>query len=373
MSDADPHFKQAIRYARLAEDRATEASAIENSAAVGMFSGVAPEELHAHLYQALSLAEDLGHRLIEASLHNKFGFQATVQGMGEWATAEQHFRHGLAIARETGERSSEQLISANLGVLYINMGDYRLASQHLKVANNPGAHGVFRVGYAQNYLARAYLHQGRLDDALLILAPSVEQLRASRHLHGEIRAQSDLSFLLHLLGEQEKAREGLQSILRLIRQYGDTRQEALAYVRSGYVEEDSQQWNVAARAYAQGYECHSIVGQHYHAMNGMSGLARVAKHRGEDAMAYQYVSQVWETLQGQQVDATIETVRTYRTCHEIFVMHGDPLATEVFDTAWNQLQSRVSSIDDQGHVPLFWQIPDHGYFLHLHENATPDQ
>ncbi len=372
MIDARLHYAQATYFARLAGDRRTEAKALENTAAVGMFSGVLPDQLHGYLHQALALADESDNRLTVASLHNKFGFQANVQGMGEWDAAEKHFRHGLAIAQETNDRVLERLILAKLGVLYINMGDYRRAIHHLNAADavGTGDRQVLRARYAQNYLARAYLYQGRLDGAYRILTPAVAQLQASRHLHGEVRARSNLGYLLHLQGNHEEARRMLRSILELARQYGDTREEALASVRLGYVEETGRRWEEAARAYKDGYECHSAVEQRYHAMNGLAGLAAVADHRGDRTLAHEQAGQVWETLQGQQVDATLETTRTYRICHEIFVDHADPRATEVFETGWQQLKARARTIDEQDHVALFWQLPDHRYFLSLLERST---
>ncbi|MFN2202803.1 MAG: hypothetical protein ACK2UO_16515, partial [Caldilineaceae bacterium] len=144
---------------------------------------------------------------------------------------------------------------------------------------------------------------------------------------------------------------------------GDIRQEALDSVRLGYLEESRQRWPEAARAYKRGFEGHALMEQHNYAMNGLAGLARVAREQGDEELSYQHAVTVWETLRGQPVDATIETTRTYRTCYEIFVDHRDPRAAVVLKAAVNQLQARATTIDELEHVKLFWQVPDHRYFL----------
>jgi hypothetical protein len=104
------------------------------------------------------------------------------------------------------------------------------------------------------------------------------------------------------------------------------------------------------------------MGQHYYAMNAQAGLARIAALQDDNDAALDHVAIIWETIGGKEMDATIETARTLRTCYAIFDEHNDPRVDAVLTMAREQLQHRVSNVDDPEHVEQFWQLEDHHFF-----------
>ena len=71
----------------------------------------------------------------------------------------------------------------------------------------------------------------------------------------------------------------------------------------------------------------------------------------------------------EEADATVETVRTLRTCYSVFRREGDPRADEVLAAACEQLERRASTIDEADHIARFWALADHRFFQEI---ATED-
>ncbi|NJN83261.1 MAG: hypothetical protein HC802_13895 [Caldilineaceae bacterium] len=110
---------------------------------------------------------------------------------------------------------------------------------------------------------------------------------------------------------------------------------------------------------------HDQMGQHRYALNVLAGASRIAELQGDDATAHAHATTIWEIIAGKEMDATVETARTLRTCYTIFLKHGDPRAGVVLETALVQLRRRASTIDDPGYVDQFWQLDDHGFFREI--------
>ncbi|MCB0058927.1 MAG: hypothetical protein KDE45_17945, partial [Caldilineaceae bacterium] len=108
-----------------------------------------------------------------------------------------------------------------------------------------------------------------------------------------------------------------------------------------------------------GHELHARMGQHFYALNALAGTARLAMHSGDSATAIAHAGTIWETLAGQEPDATVETARTLYTCYAILRAAGDPRASAVVEAAFDQLRARAATIDDPEHVDRFWRLDDH--------------
>ncbi|NJN83264.1 MAG: tetratricopeptide repeat protein [Caldilineaceae bacterium] len=182
------------------------------------------------------------------------------------------------------------------------------------------------------------------------------------NLNFEIKARCDLGLCHHLSGQQELALSELNRVLELVTTSGDLRYEAFTRTRLGYVYEAIGQHEDAKPMYERGRALHDQMGQHYYALNALAGSARIAELQGDDATAYAHTTTIWETIAGQEMDATIETARTLRTCCTIFLEHDDPRTADVLDMTLAQLRYRASTIDDPEHVEQFWQIDDHRFF-----------
>ncbi len=209
------------------------------------------------------------------------------------------------------------------------------------------------------------MEMGCLDAAYDDLTLAIDQLHQLGNRHYEVKARCDLGLVHHLTSNHDLARAALNLALTLLGEYGDLRFEALGNTCMGYVLEATGQLVEAANCFQQGCDLHDRMGQHYYALNAQAGLARIAALQGEDDVALDHVAAIWETIGGKEMDATIETARTLRTCFMIFDANGDPRADAVLDMAWDQLQRRASTIDESAHLEQFWQIDEHRFFHDL--------
>jgi hypothetical protein len=172
--------------------------------------------------------------------------------------------------------------------------------------------------------------------------------------------------MLHLLtGDCRQAESELRAVLRFAEENGDLRLTALASTRLGHVLEETGQLEHATDLYTRGFDLHHRMEQYYYAMNARAGLARISVLQGDERVALEHVSDIWATIGGKEMDATIETARTLRTCYTVFDAHNDSRANAVLEMALAQLNRRASTIDDPEHVAQFWQIEDHHFLRRI--------
>ena len=210
------------------------------------------------------------------------------------------------------------------------------------------------------------MQMGQLNLANELLVDACQKL-SKLNRQFEAKARCDLGFLYYLLGDSQQAQVELDLTLHLTEEHGDLRHEALASTRLAYILEADNQVNDAFLRYERGCDLHNQMGQVYYAMNAVAGLARIAFLRGNNDTALDHVVAIWKTIGNKEMDATIETARTLRTCYTILDAHNDPCADAVLAMAWAQLQHRVSTIVDPAHMEHFWQIEDHRFFQQLIE------
>ncbi len=369
LSESAQAYGQSARLAREAGAIELEAAGLQLQAEPGMFTGMPAADIHDLLSRALTISESTDNKQDLPDIVGKLGYWRVTLGMGGFDKAEQDYRRGLNVAREIGHRLHEEMVLSNLGVLFTHKGDYRQAAEALQAAIELG-HGdarFWRYWVAHHHRGACMMEAGRLDAAFEDLMIAGKQLRSLGNRHYEVKARCDLGLVYHLVGDHSQALSELKLALTLLDGYGDLRFEALANTRLGYVLEAMGQLAEGATCYKRGRHLHDQMGQHYYAMNALSGLARIAALQGDHDAAFGLVVTVWETIGGQEMDATIETARTLRTCFAIIRHHGDSRADAVFKMALGQLQQRASTIDDPDHIDQFWRIEDHRFFQRVND------
>jgi tetratricopeptide (TPR) repeat protein len=86
------------------------------------------QEAIEHYQQALAIARETGNRSSEGTLLGNLG--NSYAGLGRTQEAIEHYQQALAIARETGNRSSEGTALGNLGNRYRDLGKTQKAIEH---------------------------------------------------------------------------------------------------------------------------------------------------------------------------------------------------------------------------------------------------
>lgn len=371
MVEARQAYEQMLHYARLAGDHGAEGRSLVNQVAVGMFSGAPIDEIMGQLQRGLAIAEAAGDKFELANIYEKFAYGRIETAVGQWTETEQDLQQALQYARECGELREETIVLDTLGRFYIKNGDYRSAAQALAASEKierEQRHYWWRNWVTAHYVGALKMEIGDLDRARTLLAEASEQLGRVGHLVYEVHARCDLGFAHHLGGDDKQALSVLRAARTMTEGLGGLRFDALVQTRIGYLLEASGRSDEAYALYEQSRELQARMGQHYLATNALAGLARIERQHGQHDIALDYAATIWHTIGGQDVDATIETARTLRTCYTIFDAHNDPRADAVAAMAMNQLRRRASSIDEPADVERFWQIEDHRFFKEISDS-----
>ncbi len=371
MTEASRYFGLATDYAHRAGDLDNELRSMEYHAATGMFSGMAADEIHERLTYVYRNAERAGDKIRMASLHNKFGYLVVAQGWGDFDTAEHEYLSGLSLAREIGDLFIEDTLLSNLGILYVQKGDYRCAMEAL---TKPKTEVQKDTGYWRTFINRyhigtCWMEMGCLLQAQQALTEACAQLHRLGNYHFESKARCDLGLVHYLAGEYELARRESHDVLELVEAHGDLRFEALVRTRLGYVYEALGQLEDARDSYKRGNELHSQMEQHYYALNALAGSARVALLSGNPTVALDQVETIWKSIEDKSISATVETAMTLRTCYSVFVDSDDPRQEDVFDMAWSQLTLRADSINEPEFRAKFWSLTPHKFFREVAAEA----
>ena len=364
MSEAGHAYRQMTRHARQADDPMLECRAMNAQTEAGFFSGMPTEELFDLLTSALAIAEEQDQKEQMSILHVKLGLLRTATAMGDFEQAEQNLHRARQLGEEIGDPARISIALNHLGLFYTSCGDYRHAEEALRAcqAVEREQRVYWRNWETLHYLGALRMQIGHLDSARAKLVRACEQLDRIGIRHYEVRVRCDLGLVHHLADEQAQARNELSRALTLLDGYGVLRFEALALTRLGYVLEAMNHLTEAGECYERGCELHHQMGQHYLAMNAQAGLARIAALRDNNESALDRAVTIWETIAGKETAATIETVRALRTCYTVFEAHDDPRAMDILTMAHDQLQRRVSTIDNHDHIEQFWQLDDHRFF-----------
>jgi class 3 adenylate cyclase/predicted ATPase len=115
--------------------------------------------------QALAICREIGDRRRETLVLNNLGEVARLRR--DYGSAVAHYQAALATAREIGDRFGEILALSNLGGARAGLGEYEAAEADLRqVIEMAGATGWVNLSEAYRFLAKAYVEQSKIDEAL---------------------------------------------------------------------------------------------------------------------------------------------------------------------------------------------------------------
>ncbi len=367
MNEANQAFERALQHARVIGDRNLEGRTLSARARNGIFTDLPSTQIHDLLTRVFDIAVATDNKDLMVDSLGKLGYWRISVGLGDFDLAEQDLRRAIRLGGEIGKAPEIVLRFGNLGWLFANKGDYRQALTALDFSQSAAQEGATYFVHWVNVGRRgnAWMEMGCFETAGVLFHEAIEMLNHHGSRAYEAQARCDLGWLHLLTNRPREAKSLLSTVLDFAEEIGNLRLKALACTRLGYVLESTGRLGEAFEKYDAGCDLHHRMEQHYYAMNARAGLARIAASQGDNDTALDHVAIIWKTIGGKEMDATIETARTLRTCYTIFHAHGDPRADEVLAMALEQLHRRVSSIDDPAHVEHFWQIEDHRFFLEV--------
>jgi tetratricopeptide (TPR) repeat protein len=172
-----------------------------------------------------------------------------------------------------------------------------------------------------------------------------------------------LALLYHSLGEQTQAALCGEEAARLARTLDDPRIEGDALTRCGRVLDSQGRLGEAAELFQQALADFRQTGQDNHTMMPFAGLAEIALRQGEPAQAQHWIELILTHLQTRQLDCTDEELYVYMTGYRVLRAAQDPRSAHLLQLAYQQLQTRAATLDDDHERRLFWSAPPHAEVL----------
>ena len=215
----------ALHAARHTGDRAAEADALIR---LGTCSGQSYEPAVDHLQQGLTVARQVGDRVVVARALLGLGYVYLVQGRHEQAL--DHLRQALTVARQTGERPSEAWVLTHLGLVYWRQSRYQQALGHhqqaLTIARQIG--NPYVEAYALDHLGLVYWRQGRYQQAIDHYQQSLTIFRDIGDRDCEAHVLADLGLVHCRQGHYQQALGYHQQALTISHDIGSWEGEFLA-------------------------------------------------------------------------------------------------------------------------------------------------
>lgn len=346
-AEAVTRHTAAVRAARLAGDRLSEANALADLGDVLELTGDFPGAARV-LDEALAIYRDLACRLGEAHVLHDLGIVRRLTG--DYSAATAVVTHGLAIYRELGSRLGEAHALNNLGAVRQLAGDHLGAAQVLQealrifcdIGNRPGeAHALYDLGIVrlqtEDYTGgAAVLEQARgiyrdLDDRL-----------------GEANALTYLGIMRRLTGDHPGTVRSLEQALIIFRDLGSRVGEANALSNLGIARQVTGDHPGAAEALEEALSIYRDLGSRLGEANALSELGAVRRLTGDHSGAAAALDQalvIYRDIGDQQGEA--ETLNDRATQHRI---SGDLAQAEENYRQALALARAIDSSRDEAHA-----------------------
>ena len=172
-----------------------------------------------------------------------------------------------------------------------------------------------------------------------------------------------LALLYHASGENTQASNYGEEAVNFARKLSDPRVGGDAFTRWGRVLVSQGRLAEAAELFQQALADFRQMEQDNHTMMPLAGLAEVALRQGELAQALSWVEPILTHLQTHQLDRTDEELYVYLVCYHVLRAAKDACAADLLQRAFEQLQARAATLENDRQQQLFWSVPCHAEVL----------
>ena len=272
-----------------------------------------------YLSEAISLAQSVQDRRLEASIETVFGGVHDV--LGNVIESRQHYERAIALARESKNTSAEASALNNIGKLYNDAGDFQNSLDYylqslplfLPQSNQQGialsnigvsyfnlgefeksieyfqqALAILRAGtdrnaesYTLSNIGNSYKAAGKYDDALKYFgqARAIQQKTGN---HAQEAETLDLTGVVYSkLGQPEKALELHRQALEIQRAAQNIRREGISLTNIGHVYNLEAQPEKAVEQFDKALSIFRNIGDLNNAAAALEGRARAELIRGD--------------------------------------------------------------------------------------------
>jgi len=250
---------------------------------------------------------------------------------GDYPTARQECERALQLARHIGFRWGEAIALWNLGDALLLGGEYGLAAARLAEA----AQLFHAIGQPPSE-CNAWVDQGRLQLYWGDVAAAAHALNNANTILQRLdypawesyRWRLVQALLAHASGEQQQARTIAEQGVQMAAELFGRSHQADALVVLGLVTEATGP-DIALRAYQQALGHYHGLQLPHKAAEAHAGLARLALHQGDNALALRYAELLYSCIATLPHVGYDEPFRVYLSCYQVLAAHDDPRAAAI--------------------------------------------
>ncbi|MFC1975563.1 protein kinase [Chloroflexota bacterium] len=363
LAQAEAEAKAGLLSARQAQDPAQEGEGLIQLTYIAIGQGnfkVAREYMHT----AHGIADNTDQQAEAKALN---GLGAAYMRLHDYAQAEDHYQHALAMNRDIGRWSGQAACLGNLGALYLQIGDYADALASLQPALEINRLISHRRGEAicLHYLGLAYRALGVYETAQEYLQQSISIRRDIEDHQGE--AEDLRVFGIIDLDRQDyaAARDHIGQALERFQSLKIHAYEGDTWLMLGLALEGLNDLVKANHAYEQASLLHEKTGNEAGIIEARAGLARclLVEDKIDEAKAEIDACLAW--LEPHGALGINNPIRLYLTASQILQAAGDSKgAKAALQAGRDLLQHRADNIYDLGLQASFLEnVPENKELL----------
>ena len=324
-------YEESLPYYRAADDRESEASALNNIGGVNFQLGDAQKALD-YFNQALTLRLAIGDRLTAGRTLSNIA--AIYSRMGEVQKALDSFDHALSLIRAVGDSRTEAYILNNMGNLYFDQSEFRKAldyfNQSLAISKAVGD----RIAEATtiNNIGGVYNSFGEKAKALESLNQALATYRATGLRANEGATLNNIGLAYFDLGQTQKALDYYNQALPIARTVGDKAAEANTLSNLGNVYRDLGEKQTSLDYYNQSLSLYRATRNRVDEAVALNNIGVAYSDLGEKQKALDYYNQALPLAQA--VGNRLSEARTLTNIGNAYLDLGEKQkALEIYEKA----------------------------------------
>jgi tetratricopeptide (TPR) repeat protein len=276
-SDAIKYYEQAFLLAGKVNEPSIEAKAINGVAICYGMLGEYPLAIE-HFQKTLELGRKYKEFLRVADGYNGLG--VTYKRLGDYPQSLEYYSHALAVYDSIDDQMGLAAAHENVGVLYDLMKDPKKAMEYYQMAID-----IYKKEHKPNLVSAnigiLYLNEGRYDEALTIFRDNLRISDSLERYANSINAMNDIGHVYLKQKKYKEAEEILMASLARAKEFAMKQEESTTYENLFEIEMARNNFD-RALAYAKTYEQLCIELDSKQLLSAAySMLARVYEKRGD--------------------------------------------------------------------------------------------
>jgi tetratricopeptide (TPR) repeat protein len=282
------HLERALSLSQESGDRINEATILNEISQIYRTWGRNDEALQ-NLQQSLQIHTEIGDRAGEATNLNNI---ATIyHARGRYDDALQRLQQSLQIRRELGDRASEAVILNNISQVYRTWGRRQEELEHLlqSLQINREFDDRKQEAITLNNIAGNFLASERPDEAIQHLQQSLQISRENGDRAAEAITLNNIAAYYHASERHDEAFQHLQESLHIRREIGDRAGEANSLNNIALVDVAQGRHDEALQHLQQSLLISREIGNRAQEAVALNNLGREHNRRGALAEAVEYL------------------------------------------------------------------------------------